>query len=98
LLRTDTAGLGYSHRHDDRVSISLGGSTTRSHYLANVGAADARLVSFSTSLTWQLGQQLQLTGGYTHTRQSTVGQQDSARANLVFASLKWDLEPLSKSR
>jgi hypothetical protein len=39
-----------------------------------------------------------LTGGYTHTRQSTVGQQDSARANLVFASLKWDLEPLSKSR
>ena len=98
LLRTDTAGLGYSHRHDDRVSISLGGSTTRSHYLTNVGAADARLVSFNTSLTWQLGQQLQLTGGYTHTRQSTVGQQDSARANLVFASLKWDLEPLSKSR
>jgi hypothetical protein len=98
LLRTDAGGLSYQHRFDDALSFGLGGSSTRSHYLTNIGAADARLVSLASSLTWQLDQRLQLTGGYTYTRQRAVGQPEATRGNLVYVSLKWDLAPLSKSR
>jgi len=98
LLRTDSGTLNFSHRPDDTQTLGLSGMYTRSREVGDVGNVNARLASCSLSYTRRLDEWLQLSLGYTFARQQAIGQGEAARVNVVFANLKWDIAPLSRSR
>lgn len=93
LLRTDSAGLAYSHRFDEILSLNVGASQTRSRYFDNPDA-DSRYSSLSCSLGWQIDERATLGVGYSHSSQRTASQATTARGNLVFMTLNWNFVPL----
>lgn len=95
LLRTDSAGLGYRHRFDETVSMNLGAGQTRSRNLDSQDV-DSRYSNLSASLGWQIEERLQLGVGLTHSAQRAAGQATTVRGNLLFVTLNWNLEPLSR--
>lgn len=96
LLRTDSAGLGYSHRIDETLSFSLGAGQTRSRNIDN-GDGENRYSTVSSSLNWQLEDRLQLGVGFTHAQQRAADRSASIRGNVLFVALTWNLAPLSRS-
>lgn len=97
LLQTDRISGGLRGRWSDTLAYSVDTSAVRSRTPDGQGS-ESRYFRFSPALSWRIDPQISLDVGIATTRQRSGAGAPTARANEIFVSLSYRLDPLSISR